>query len=373
MFKFASVSAEIKYKNRDDLAIIYSKKPFKVKAVFTKNRFKAAPVRYCIEKLKENDRFNAIIVNSGNANACTGEEGYNDCIEIEKKVKEVFKVENEILIASTGVIGTRLPIDKIIESLSKLKNNLSENNYKSFAKAIMTTDTFPKVIEYEKDYKMIGIAKGAGMIHPNMATMLAFIFTDAKIDKVDFGKIIDKTFNSISVDGDTSTNDSVFLCSLEEKDVSYNELEKGLFYVCNELAKMIVSDGEGATKLIEINVINGKDEIKCKKIAETIAKSPLVKTAFFGNDPNWGRIICAVGYSGVDIKEERVTLKIGDFIVFENSKESKNFSEENIYNYLKNNKNVKIEIDLNEGNCSWRYYTCDLTYDYVKINAEYRT
>ena len=373
MFKFSSVEAQIKYKNRDDLAVAYSEKPFCVKAVFTQNKFKAAPVKFCIDRLNKFDKFNAIIVNSGNANACTGDEGLNDCFEIEKSLKKIFKIDNGVLIASTGVIGVRLPVDKILKSLPELKNNLLENNYENFAKAIMTTDTFPKIVKFEKDFFITGIAKGAGMIHPNMATMLAFIFTDAKIDNVDLKKIIDKTFNSISVDGDTSTNDSVFLCSSEEKDVNYNELEKRLFYVCNELAKMIVSDGEGSTKFIEIDVINGKDEERCKKIAETIAKSPLVKTAFFGNDPNWGRIICAIGYSGVDFNENKITLKIGDYIVFKNCKESKNFSEENVYNYLKNNKNVKIEINLNEGNCSWRYYTCDLTYDYVKINAEYRT
>ncbi len=377
MFKFASVEAGIKYKDRDDLAIVYSDTPFFVKAVFTKNKFKAAPVRFCIDSLKKNEKFNAIIVNSGNANACTGVQGLLDCEIIAKKVKHEFNIKNGILIASTGVIGVKLPVEKIEKKIPELKYKLSEKNFKDFANAIMTTDTAPKIVEYDKDFKIIGIAKGAGMIHPNMATMLAFIFTNAKIDldKVDkvFKKIIERTFNSISVDGDTSTNDSVFLSILPEKEVNINDFENALFFVCNELAKKIVKDGEGATKFIEINVINGKSEYACKRIAETIAKSPLVKTAFFGNDPNWGRIICAIGYSGVEFNEEKIKLMIGDYLVFENSIEAKEFSEEKVFNYLKDNNEIKVTIDLNEGDCFWKYYTCDLTYDYVRINAEYRT
>ncbi len=378
MFKFASISAEIKYKNRDDLAIVYSEKPFFVKAVFTKNKFRAAPVNFCIDRLKKIEKFNAIIVNSGNANACTGEQGYMDCELIEKKIKEEFQIENGILIASTGVIGVKLPVEKICKKISSLKSALSPEGYENFAKAIMTTDTFPKVVEYKNNkFKMLGIAKGAGMIHPDMATMLAFIFTNANVnlDMADniFRDIIDKTFNSISVDGDTSTNDSVFLSILPEKDVDFDEFKNGLEYVCENLAKKIVKDGEGATKFIEINVINGESENKCRQIAEAIAKSPLVKTAFFGNDPNWGRIICAIGYSGVDFNPEDIILTIGKYKVFENGMESPDFSEEKVYEYLKNNKDVSLTVNLNEGNAKWKYYTCDFSYDYVKINAEYRT
>ncbi len=377
MFKFASAEAGIKYKNRDDVAIVYSEKPFYVKAVFTKNRFRAAPVEFCADRLEKFSKFNAIIVNSGNANACTGQQGLKDCLEIEQAVKEHFNIENGVLIASTGVIGVNLPVNKIVQKLPNLKKNLDEKNYEKFAKAIMTTDTVHKVVHYSKNFNMLGIAKGAGMIHPNMATMLAFIFTDAKVNlkKIDkiFKKVIDKTFNSISVDGDTSTNDSVFLSVLPENPVDTEELENALFYVCNTLAQKIVKDGEGATKFIEINVINGKTERDCRKIAETVSKSPLVKTAFFGNDPNWGRIICAIGYSGADFIPEKVELKIGEYKVFENGKEFPEFSEEKIFNYLKNNSEITLTINLNSGNFSWKYYTCDLTYDYVKINAEYRT
>lgn len=378
MFSFASVNAEIKYKDRDDLAIVYSEKPFFVKAVFTKNKFRAAPVNFCIDRLKKNKKFNAIIVNSGNANACTGKQGYLDCELIERKLKEEFQIENGILIASTGVIGVRLPLEKICKKISILKKNLSSENYEDFAKAIMTTDTVPKIVEYKNGkFRIFGIAKGAGMIHPNMATMLAFIFTNANIElkKIDkaFKDVIDRTFNSISVDGDTSTNDSVFLSILPEEDVEFNEFINGLRYVCENLAKKIVEDGEGSTKFIEINVINGNNKEKCKQIAETIAKSPLVKTAFFGNDPNWGRIICAVGYSNVNFNPENIILTIGQHKVFENGMESPEFSEEKVYEYLKNNRNVSLTVNLNEGKASWKYYTCDFSYEYVKINAEYRT
>ncbi len=380
MFKFSAVSAQIKYKKREDLGIIYSNDPFYCTGVFTKNKVKAAPVIYSQNMLKKYKLFKALIVNSGNANACTGKDGLEDCFLIEDKIRKIFKIDKQfgILQASTGVIGVKLPVERIISKLDKLKENLDEKNLEIFARAIMTTDTFPKITKYQSnEFKIIGVAKGAGMIHPNMATMLSFIMTNADlpitlIDSI-FKNIVNKTFNSISVDGDTSTNDSVFLLIKPEVKVSKSRFKSSLFEICHNLSKMIVKDGEGSTKLIKIIVKNAPSTNAAKTICEKIATSPLVKTAFFGNDPNWGRILCAIGNSNIEVDPEKIELYFGDFKVVENGKEYSKFNENEVQNYLRENREVGITVDLNLGNKRWEYYTCDFSYDYVRINAEYRT
>ena len=380
-FFFAAAAAEIKYSKRDDIALIYCPEGADVSAVFTKNSVKAAPVIYSSEILKKNEKVKAIFINSGNANACTGNEGIKHCYLLSEELKKLLASNGNILITSTGVIGVKLPVDKIISKLPELIENLSRESISKVAKAIMTTDTFPKIYSFYSssgDFSICGIAKGAGMINPNMATMLAFILTDAFVDKAEMDAILseinEKTFNSICVDGDTSTNDSVLLMSSSiKKDIDMLEFKAGLEKVMKNLAKMIVKDGEGATKFIKFHIKGGRDRFQCKKIGEALSKSLLVKTAFFGGDPNWGRIICTIGYADGEISPENIDIYFGDYIVVKDGMEAKEFKEQEIAEYLTNNDELSVTINLNLGNSSWVYYTCDLSYEYVKINAEYRT
>ncbi len=354
--------------------------------VLTQNSLAAAPVVYDRMVSKMTDRISAVVVNSGNANAATGKEGLQNAQKMAEIVEKCLDLgNNQAFVFSTGVIGVQLPMEKVEKGIKDACQNLTDLDLEKAAKAISTTDSFPKYYSYEgsidgKTFRILGIAKGAGMIHPNMATMLSYIFTNVKIEKSLLDKITkvvtDRSFNSIDVDGCESTNDSFLVVATGETDLKINEknkteFAKSLLHVAVELAKMIVKDGEGATKLIQINVHNGSTKEEAKKVGESIALSNLFKTAMFGNDPNWGRILSAVGQLHLDIDFSRVKLYIGDFLIY--SGQPVDYDREKAVQYLKNNKEITIDLFLERGDSDWTYYTCDLTYRYVEINAEYTT
>jgi len=375
------------------VAIIISENEAIGTGVFTKNKVVAHPVVLSKNLIKNRDKFRAIVANSGNAN-CYTKNGLEDAKEMQKIVAELFNIkEEEILVASTGVIGRKMNMEIIKNRIKKVYELMQkESSSINAAKAIMTTDTKPKeiAVEFEVNGKKVrigGIAKGAGMIHPNMATMLCFITTDIIIDKENLTKIlkrvVDKTFNNISVDGDTSTNDTVFILANGRSGVNYEEckeeFEKSLLYVCRELSKMIVKDGEGATKFVEVIVKGAKSKEDAIKASKAIVNSLLVKTAIFGEDPNWGRILAAVGYSGADFdpsivdiiignnKEEVYLVKDGTPLADEGTDELKKAEE------IMKSDEIKIIVDLKMGNFDNVCYGCDLSYEYVRINAEYTT
>ncbi len=384
------VGCEIKYKDRLDLGLIFSKREAITFAKYTTNKVQSSHITVCKNHLKNNTA-QAIIVNSGNANACTGDQGIEDAFKTAEYVANKFGLKKEnVLPSSTGVIGVNLPMEKIYRGIDKLYEEIFQPNDNNFSKAIMTTDTVPKVFgvkvkldNEDKEYSIIGTAKGSGMIHPNMATLLGYIITDVNIDKKllkkAFDESIEKSFNSITIDGDTSTNDTVIIMSngacenkkINKKDKNYKIFCEALNLVTTNLAKMIVKDGEGATKFIEINVLNAKTEKEAKTIGMSIAKSSLVKTAFFGEDANWGRIICAAGYSGANFNYQKAKLSIEDITLFENGK-NKNFSEQEAKQIL-SGRQIRIFLNLNNGKSNWTVWTCDLSFDYIKINASYRT
>ncbi|MBK3332621.1 bifunctional glutamate N-acetyltransferase/amino-acid acetyltransferase ArgJ [Persephonella atlantica] len=353
--------------------------------VLTQNSLAAAPVIYDRMISQTTDRISAIVVNSGNANAATGEEGLKNAEKMAQIVEELLDIDEPALVFSTGVIGVQLPMEKVEKGIKEACNSLTDLDLKTASRAISTTDSFEKYYQTEgeidgKSFKVWGIAKGAGMIHPNMATMLAYIFTDVQIDKHLLDRVmkvvVERSFNSIDVDGCESTNDSFLIVATGEGKLKITEENKTPFAkkvleVATNLAKMIVKDGEGATKLIQINVFNAKDREEAKKVGEAIALSNLFKTAMFGNDPNWGRILSAVGQLHLDIDFSRVKLYIGDFLIY--SGEPVSFDREGAVRYLKENDEVNIYLYLERGDADWTYYTCDLTYKYVEINAEYTT
>ncbi len=384
--EFSGIHCGIKKNGKKDLALALFDTPALACGVFTKNRVKAPSVSITKKRIKEN-KIKALIVVSGNACVCVKGDK-EDALHITKTLANVLNIEEKsIAHASTGVIGVKLPVEKVINSIPKLLKNL-KTEVLDFANAITTTDAFEKIETHEftidnKTVKMLGIAKGAGMIAPDLATMLVFIFTDSVIEKkamnLALKEVVDETFNAISVDGDTSTNDMVLLFSTrtagnEEITLKngYKTFKMALKQVCLGLAKKIVMDGEGATKLIEINVKGAKTKIDAKRVAKTVANSQLVKTAFFGEDPNWGRIMAAIGRSGVGVKQEKVDIKIQGFSVVKNGVEAKGFDEAKLKKALKP-KEIKVEIDLNLGKSETIFYTSDLTIDYVKINSAYRT
>ena len=376
-FLFSAVSCGIKEKDRLDMALIFSKEKLNAWGVFTQNSVKAVPVVLGKQFLKKG-KIRGILANSGVANACTGEEGFKRAETLLKELSKILNVpEKSILPASTGVIGEQLPLEKMLPQLKKLVNNLSEGNFKLFAEAIMTTDTFPKVYSTSTSngVKILGIAKGAGMIAPNMATMLGFILTDAELPKEYLRKFLKKlvedTFNKISVDGDTSTNDTVYmLCSNQKTIEDLEEFEEKCFEVADKLAYFIAKDGEGATKLIKIKIKGAKNKQDAKKFAEALANSPLVKTAFYGCDPNWGRIFAALGKTEIKFNPEKVELYLNSLPWI------KNFNlvsdEEKLKEEMKK-KEVELCVKLKEGRVGYEFYTCDLTEGYIKINASYRT
>lgn len=351
----------------------------------TQNSLAAAPVIYDRMISQTTDMISAVVVNSGNANAATGEEGLKNAEKMAHMVEELLDIDEPALVFSTGVIGVQLPMEKVEKGIKEACNSLTDLDLKTASRAISTTDSFEKYYQTEgeidgKRFKVWGIAKGAGMIHPNMATMLAYIFTDVQIDKHLLDRVmkvvVERSFNSIDVDGCESTNDSFLIVATGEGKLKITEENKSPFAkkvleVATNLAKKIVKDGEGATKLIQINVFNAKDREEAKKVGEAIALSNLFKTAMFGNDPNWGRILSAVGQLHLDIDFSRVKLYIGDFLIY--SGEPVSFDRERAVRYLKEKDEVVIDLYLERGDADWTYYTCDLTYKYVEINAEYTT
>lgn len=383
-FKTYSIQAGVKYENRNDLGIIYSEVPANYSGVFTSNKVFAAPVKLCRERL--NKKIQAVVVNSGNANACTGEKGYQDALSICKEAENLFQLSGSYALSlSTGVIGVPLPIERMLGAMKKI--NQADGSPDSFARTIMTTDTVPKAVSNTftvkgKEITITGFAKGAGMIAPNMATMLGFVLTDALIEPKLLKKLlkenVDQTFNCITIDGDMSTNDSLILLANGKSGVEvkkkedYEVFQKALFEVMETLSKMIVKDGEGATKLIEIVIENAKNEEDAKKAGVAIANSLLVKTAFFGNDPNWGRILCAAGYSGAFVQDEKAELFYLDRFIFSKGKPL-SFDKAELSKKMKDSREITIRLNLNQGKASKRFFTCDLSYEYVKVNAEYTT
>ncbi|PKM80528.1 MAG: ornithine acetyltransferase [Firmicutes bacterium HGW-Firmicutes-14] len=386
-FKASGVKAHIKY-DRKDLAVIVSEVPAAAAAVFTTNRIKAAPVLVSSRHLADGTA-RAIVVNSGCANACTGQKGMEDALEMARITAGCLKCKpDDIFIASTGVIGQQLPMERLISGIKDAVKNLSRRGGHDAAEAIMTTDKVPKetAVSFELDGKTVtigGMAKGSGMIHPNMATMLAFLMSDVNIDSQLLRKALkyaaDRSFNCVTVDGDTSTNDSLVILAnglagnrrIESEDEGFQVFRDALTEVCSTLARMIARDGEGATKLVEIRVRNAPSFADARSVAMAVANSSLVKTAIFGEDANWGRIICAVGYSGVEVDPDKIDIFIGDEKVAENGAAT-GFSEENAKKVLEKDE-ITILIDLHLGDAEALAWTCDFSYDYVKINADYRT
>ncbi|WMJ80727.1 bifunctional glutamate N-acetyltransferase/amino-acid acetyltransferase ArgJ [Clostridium sp. MB40-C1] len=391
-FKGAGISAGLKHSGKKDLSIIYSEEKAVVAGTFTTNKVKAACIILNMENIK-NENSQAIIINSGHANACTGEQGLRDAKTINEVVaKELGLSSKEVLQASTGVIGVSIPMNKMENGIKKICSVVSEEGGSDVAKAIMTTDTKTKEVTVEinidnKNVRISGVAKGSGMIKPNMATMLSFVVTDANISKKMLQKAVknsvEDSYNMISVDGDTSTNDmSITMANgaarnklIDSENEEFKIFKEALDYVNIELAKKIARDGEGATKLIEVEVINAKDKETARKCAMSVVSSNLVKAALFGSDPNWGRIICAIGYSQVEFDINKVDLKfkslLGEVSVFE---QGKNIDfDEKMASEIINNENVVLCINLNDGHFKATAWGCDLTYKYVEINGEYRT
>lgn len=382
------VSVGIKDGQKKDLGLIYSTVPAKVAAVFTKNVFKAAPVLIDMERIKKGVA-QAIITNSGCANAATGKEGYQDALAVSAALNSQLKIkEDHILLCSTGVIGKRMPVKKIESGISKLVGGLNEFGIEDAEEAMMTTDKYPKIairrgIVGAKDITVCGIAKGAGMIEPNMATLLTYVMTDALIDakalNTVFHQAIDSTFNTISVDGCMSTNDTAIILAnglagnnpLEKAQARLQRFRDMLSDVLMELAQAVVKDGEGATKFISILVDGAKSRSDARKAAYSIANSNLVKTAFFGEDPNWGRIIAALGASGVPFEKEKVILSIGGVPVFSQDTPA-DVGLKTLESLFKKDR-IDIQVQLGSGDKSYCVYTSDLSYDYVKINADYTT
>jgi glutamate N-acetyltransferase/amino-acid N-acetyltransferase len=387
-FLAGGLACGIKKNQKADLALLYSEIPAQAAGIFTTNRVQAAPVLLSREHLK-NGKAQAIIANSGNANACVGPEGAVAASTMAQAAAEFFNIDpTAVLVASTGVIGVRLPADRITAALAARPRFLSNTGSHAAAQAIMTTDTFPKevAVEFELDGRPVrigGIAKGSGMIHPNMATLLGFITTDAAIAVSLLQQALAtagrRTFNRVTVDGDTSTNDTLVVLAnakagnrlIDQEDEAYQLFAEALELVCLELAKMLVRDGEGATKLVEIKVTGANTEAEAVQVGKSIATSSLVKTAIFGADANWGRILAAAGYSGVAIQPELVAIYLGDLLVCHGGV-GLNFDEIHAKQILEQ-KELLITVDLGIGQVTASVWTCDLTYDYVKINGSYRS
>jgi glutamate N-acetyltransferase/amino-acid N-acetyltransferase len=385
-FRAAAVSADIKGKGdgKLDFTFLLSDEPCETAALFTTNLVKAAPVLYSKKLLTGGGKFFGVVANSGNANACSGEEGYTACAEVVRALEKAAGLKKDsLLAASTGVIGLPLPTEKLLNKTSLLADTLDDENGNDFAKAIMTTDTVSKeaaVLSVSENgaYAIGGAAKGVGMISPSLATMLAFITTDADLSASELQQALEKTasttFNAITVDGDMSTNDSIFLFANAMSGVrpEIAQFEEALTYVCKKLALMLVKDGEGAEKLVTVKVTGARDVQDAKLCAKKIANSPLVKTMFAGEDPNWGRLLASAGASGAEFDPKKVSVKFdhllyvseGMLIDPDLEKEARTVMEKPEYT---------IEINLQSGNSEFTCYTCDLTKDYIAINADYRS
>lgn len=389
-FSSSAIAAGIKYSERLDLGLIYCDEPAVTAGVFTTNLVKAAPLVVDIERLKQG-RAQAILINSGNANACTGKEGMDACIQISRDLANSLKIDEELVqVSSTGVIGEQLNVVPFTKAIPNLVEGLGPDNFEDVAQAILTTDTIKKVVNRAveingKTIKFLGMAKGSGMIMPNMATMLAFVLTDAQIGFVELHdalkKSVERTFNRITVDGDTSTNDMVLVMAngraannwIEEVDSeSQSQFRECLEGVLKELSLMIVDDGEGATKSITIKICGAKEKEDAIIIGRTIANSNLVKTAFFGEDANWGRILAAMGRSGVKFNPDLVDISFGDVMLVQNGLSLGGEAEQKADAVLKE-KDICLTIDMKEGHICEEIYTCDFSLDYVRINADYRS
>ncbi len=394
-FSAASCEANIKYKDRTDMAMIFSKEPCVSAGTFTTNVVKAACVKWDQKIVSSDKPVHAVVVNSGIANACTGQEGWDACEATAKGVEKVLGVSSDsVAVASTGVIGMQLPVEKLVAGVEKMSEILCETNEAGTdaSKAIMTTDTVNKEVAVTieiggKTVTLGGMAKGSGMIHPNMCTMLAFLTTDVNIDKAllqeAVSDVVNDTFNMITVDGDTSTNDTFLVLAnglagnekIVEKNEDYSNFKAALYFCAEKLAKNMAADGEGATKLFEAKVVNAKTKEEAKILSRAIVGSNLSKAAIYGCDANFGRFLCAMGYSGAQFDQDNVEMffvgesgsvevfKYGAPVEFDEEKATQIMSE----------KTVTVLVDMHEGDKEATAWGCDLTYDYVKINADYRS
>ena len=387
-FKAAGVKAGIKKSGNLDLALIYTEKEAAVAGVFTKNAVAAAPVIVSREVVK-GGKAHAIVANAGCANACTGETGLANARKMAALAAvEVGCAPDEVLVGSTGIIGVNLPMDKLEAGIKAAAAELSEDGSKNAGNAIITTDTYSKACSCEVEIggqavRFGAIAKGSGMIQPNMATMLCYITTDANISsqlmQKALSEIVEVSFNMISVDGDMSTNDTVLVLAngasgaaeITDGSPEYEKFYATLQEICQELSKRIAADGEGATKFLTINVSGTKTFEDAKTVAMSIAKSPLVKTAFFGEDPNWGRVICAVGYAGIPMVPEKTVIKFGGVPVYANGLGAE-FNEDDIHKVMAEH-DIVIDVEMGMGDAQATVWSCDFSYEYVKINGEYHT
>ena len=394
-FLAAGVEAGIKYQNRKDMAMVYSKTPCRAAGVFTTNVVKAAPVLWDKEVVESEWEAQAIVVNSGIANACTGKLGYEYCRETAGAAADALEISPQsVLICSTGVIGMQLPMEKMTEGVRMLAKAIKpgEEAGTDAAKAIMTTDTRNKQVAVKvtiggKEVTIGGMCKGSGMIHPNMCTMLAFVTTDVNISKKLLQEAlsadVQDTFNMVSVDGDTSTNDTLLVLAngqagnpeITEKGADYDTFVEALHYVNETLAKKIAGDGEGATALFEVKIIHADNKEDAKTLAKSVITSSLTKAALFGHDANWGRILCALGYSGAKFDPEAIELYLessaGKILIFKDGMAA-DYSEEEATRILSCSE-VTALVDMKMGEAEATAWGCDLTYDYVKINADYRS
>lgn len=387
-FLASGVAAGVKYIDKKDIALVYSQSEAAVAGVYTTNRVKAAPVKLSMER-SAGGKARALVVNSGNANACSGAGGMRDALAMTGRVAAGLNIPEEtVLVASTGVIGQPMPMERVLPGIDAAVAALSREGGKDAAEAIMTTDTVSKqaAVSFELAGKTVtvgGMAKGSGMIHPNMATMLGFITTDAAVEPGCLHGClryaVDRSFNMISVDGDTSTNDTLLVMAngeagnypIAEGSEYFIIFREALTTVCIELAKAVARDGEGATKLIEVEVINAPAAEDARKAARAVAASNLFKAAVFGRDANWGRIICAAGYSGAEFDPDKVDIFIGDEQVAKDGG-ALDFSEERATEILSRD-TVRVLIDMKAGEHRATAWGCDLTYEYVKINGDYRS
>jgi glutamate N-acetyltransferase/amino-acid N-acetyltransferase len=382
-FQAAGVACGLKKTGALDLALVFSTSDCTCAGMFTTNRVQAAPVLYDKDVLAKNKTtIRAVIANSGCANACTGDAGLNDTRTTAEETARALGIRaNQVLVLSTGVIGQRLPMEKIRAGITHAASNLRVDGGAPASRAIMTTDTKPKTFEITNPrYTIGGMAKGAGMIHPNMATMLSVITTDAKVAPALLDQAlraaVNQSFNRISIDGDMSTNDTVLLLANGATGIEIGETEIGDFIqaltlVCVNLAKQLVRDGEGVTKFVELNVTGARDETEAVRVAKAIANSPLCKTALYGGDANWGRVIAAAGYSGVEVEPAKMKLWFGEVNVFANGMPTQ-FDEAESTKAIAGSE-VLIHLDLGQGDAKTTVWTCDLSHDYVTINGKYRT
>ncbi len=386
-FWLTGLHCGIKSSANHDLGLIHSEPPATAFGFFTKNDVKAAPVIYCEKSLSQNNQVSQVLVNSGNANACTGKLGMDNLLETVSMLKEKFQSKAEVLMCSTGVIGEQLPMGKLKAGIEKLSLPDGPNNPNGFAASIMTTDTVPKISSREifiegQKISFTAFCKGAGMIQPNMATMLAYVICDLKFAsnmKEALREVVDKSFNSITVDGDMSTNDTVLFLGNGASGLDFDKLSEEdkklvldtLADICIEQAKKIVADGEGATKVVQIDINGAPNAEVGKKLARQVANSPLVKTAIFGRDPNWGRILASLGSVSAGLHPDSINISLCAVPVFTNGGPA-DFDEADLVHKM-GEKDILLSVELGLGDASWTYWTCDLTYDYIKINADYHT